>query len=96
VITHIFGSSASLILFLIAVVGGLASFVVWVNDANHNLIAAISGVLAGIVAGGAIVYFRDIFFEHGKFYNRISILLLAISIVPGLVLFCILKRYKEQ
>jgi hypothetical protein len=92
----IFGSSASLILFLIAIVGGLASFVFWVDGTDYNLIAAISGVLAGVGAGTVIVYFSDVFFEHDKFHNRISILLLAISIAPGLVLFYILKRNKER
>ena len=92
----IFGSSASLILFLIAVIGGLASFVVWVDDTDFNLIAGISGVLAGICAGAAIVYFSDTFAEHDKLYRRISILLLAISILPGLTLFYILKRYKKE
>ena len=66
----IFGSSASLILFLIAVIGGLASFVVWVDDADFKLIAAISGVFAGICAGAAIVYFSDTFAEHDKLYMK--------------------------
>ncbi len=87
----IFGSSASLILFLIAVVGGLTSFVIWVDDTDFNLIAAISGLVAGVCAGAAIVYFIDTFANYDRVY---SILLLAISIIPGLALFCILKRYK--
>lgn len=92
----IFGSSASLILFLMAVIGGLASFVVWVDDTDFNLIAAISGIFAGICAGLVIVYFSDTFAKYDKKYTRISILMLAINILPGLALFCILKRHKER
>ena len=92
----IFGSSASLILFLIAVVGGLTSFVIWVDDTDFNLIAAISGLVAGVCAGIAIVYFSDIFSEHDRLYTRISTLLLATCTLPGLALFCFLKRNKEQ